>query len=89
VKEESYSPLAACRTGDSAPSMGAIFGVRVPGRAGHSEASEAQLREGDRAWGGSVERNREPMNKNRIRGVADQGEQAVNCKALVAKGQAA
>ena len=42
--------------GDSAPSMGAIFGVRVPGRAGHSEASEAQLREGDRAWGGSVER---------------------------------
>ena len=89
VEEESYSPLAACRTGDSAPSMGAIFGVRVPGRAGHSEASEAQLREGDRAWGGSVERNREPMNKNRIRGVADQGEQAVNCKALVAKGQAA
>jgi len=36
--------------------MGAIFGVQVPGRAGHSEASEAQLREGDRAWGGSVER---------------------------------
>jgi len=36
--------------------MGAIFGVEVPGRAGHSEASEAQLREGDRAWGGSVER---------------------------------
>ena len=32
---------------DSAPSMGAIFGVQVPGRAGHSEASEAQLREGD------------------------------------------
>jgi len=31
VKEESYSPLAACRTGDSAPSMGAIFGVQVPG----------------------------------------------------------
>jgi hypothetical protein len=29
------------------------------------------------------------MNKNRIRGVADQGEQAVNCEALVAKGQAA
>jgi hypothetical protein len=42
--------------GDSAPSMGAIFGVEVPGRAGHSEASEAQLREGDRAWGGSAER---------------------------------
>ena len=40
---------------------------------------------GEEAW--SV--NREPMNKNRIRGDADQGEQAVNCKALVAKGQAA
>jgi hypothetical protein len=39
-----------------APSMGAIFGVEVPVQAGHSEASEAQLREGDRAWGGSVER---------------------------------
>jgi hypothetical protein len=24
-------------------------------------------------WGGSVERNREPMNENRIEGVADQG----------------
>ena len=39
-----------------APSMGAILGVQVPGRAGHSEASESQLREGDRAWGGSEER---------------------------------
>jgi hypothetical protein len=28
--------------------MGAIFGVQVPSRDGHSEASEAQLREGDR-----------------------------------------
>jgi hypothetical protein len=54
VKEEPAAPLPAA--GDSAPSMGAIFGVQVPGRAGHSEASEAQLREGDRAWGGSVER---------------------------------
>lgn len=32
-----------------APSMGAIFGVKVPGRAGHSDASEARLREVDRA----------------------------------------
>jgi hypothetical protein len=29
------------------------------------------------------------MDKNRIRGEADQGEQAKNCEALVAKGQAA
>ena len=49
--EQSAQGLFSC-----SPSMGAIFGVQVPGRAGHSEASEAQLREGDRAWGGSVER---------------------------------
>jgi len=40
-------------------------------------------------WEGSVERNREPMNKNRIRGEAEQGEQAKDCKALVVKVQAA
>lgn len=39
-------------------------------------------------WGGSVERNREPMDKNRIEGGAEQGEQATNCKALVVKVQA-
>ena len=39
-----------------APSMGAILEVQVLRRAGHSKASEAQLREGDRAWRGSVER---------------------------------
>jgi hypothetical protein len=36
--------------------MGAILEVQVLSQAGHSERSEAQLREGDRAWGGSVER---------------------------------
>jgi len=36
-----------------------------------------------------MERNREPMNKNRIEGEVDQGEQAMNCEALMAKGQAA
>ena len=36
--------------------MGAHLRVQVPLRAGHSEQSEAQLREGDRAWEGSVER---------------------------------
>ena len=44
---------------------------------------EAQLHEGDRVWEGSVERNREPMNKNQIRGVVDQGEQAHYCEAFV------
>ena len=33
--------------------------------------------------------NREPMNKNRIEGAADQGERAINRKALLVKGQAA
>ena len=54
VKEE--RPIVRLGSGDSAPSMGAIFGVQVPGRAGHSEASEVQLRKGDRAWRGSMER---------------------------------
>ena len=36
-----------------------------------------------------MERTREPMDKNRIAGGADQGEQATYCEALVAKGQAA
>ena len=39
-------------------------------------ASEAQLQEGDRVWGGSVARGGEPMDKNRIEGVAQQGERA-------------
>jgi hypothetical protein len=32
-----------------------------------------------------VERSREPMNKNRIEGSADQGERAMNREALVVK----
>jgi hypothetical protein len=36
-----------------------------------------------------VERNREPMDKNRIEGGADQGEQAKDCEAPVAKDQTA
>jgi len=56
--------------------MGAILEVQVLCRVGHSEASEAQLREGDRAWGGSAERNRESRDTNRIEGAAEQGERA-------------
>jgi hypothetical protein len=72
-----------------APSMGAILEVQVLPWVDHSERSEAQLREGDWSWGGSVERSREPMDKNRIRGDAEQGEQANDCEALVVKAQAA
>ncbi len=36
-------------------------------------------------WEGSVEQSREPMNKNRIAGVAEQGERGRNRKALVIK----
>jgi hypothetical protein len=38
-------------------------------------------------WGGSVERSCVPMNKNRIEGVADQGERTMNREALVIKGK--
>ena len=69
--------------------MGAILEVQVLPQADHSERSEAQLREGDRAWEGSVERNRESRNTNLIQGAAKQGEQAFDCEALVVKGQAA
>ena len=34
-----------------------------------------------------MDRNCGPMNKNRIRGVADQGERAMNREALVTKGK--
>jgi hypothetical protein len=38
-------------------------------------------------WGGSVERSCGLMNKNRIEGVADQGERAKNREALVINGK--
>ncbi len=59
-----------------APGTGALLRVQVPPQVDHSERSEAQLHEGDRVWGGSVERSGEPMDKNRIEGVAEQGERA-------------
>ena len=65
--------------------MGALLWVKVPPQADHSERSEAQLRKGDRPWEGSVDRNCEPMNKNRIRGAAEQGERARDREALVVK----
>jgi hypothetical protein len=72
-----------------APGTGALLEVQVLSQADHSERSEAQLRKGDRPWGGSVERSCGPMNKNRIEGGVDQGERAESRKALVVKDQAA
>ena len=69
--------------------MGALLRVQVPPQADHSERSKAQLRKGDQPWGGSVERNCEPMDKNRIEGAVEQGERAENREALVTKSQAA
>ena len=71
------------------PSMGNTLEVKVLPRAGHSDRSEPQGREGDRASGGSGERNRGPTNRNRIGGGAEQGERAHDREALVTKAQAA
>lgn len=65
--------------------MGALLEVQVLPQAYHSERSEAQLRKGDQPWEGSVKRNCEPMNKNRIQGAAEQGERANHREALVVK----
>jgi hypothetical protein len=51
----SRSILDRAGVGMSAPSMGAILEVKVLPRADHSERNEVQLREGDRAWEGSME----------------------------------
>jgi hypothetical protein len=67
--------------------MGVVLEVKVLSEAGHGDRSEAQLRKGDRPWEGSVERNRGPTNRNRIRGGDVQGERAVHREALVTKGR--
>ena len=63
--------------------------VKVPPKGGYPDRSEPQLREGDRPWGGSGERNRWPMHKKRIRGDAGRGERAMDRKATITKAQAA
>ena len=65
------NPPASAGGCSGAPGMGAILEVKVLSEAVHSNRSEAQLHEGDRVWGGSVERNREPMDKNPIQGGTD------------------
>ena len=61
---EPERPAAMARP--SAPSMGFDLEVQVLPRVDDRDRSEAQLREGDRAWGGSVERNGESTNRKRI-----------------------
>ena len=73
----------------SAPSMNVVLGVQVPPKGDHPERSELQLRKGDQPWEGSRERNRGPMNKNRIGGDAEGGERARIRKATMVKPQAA
>jgi len=76
-----------------APGTGALLEMQVLPQVDHDERSEAQLHEGDRVWGGSVERSCGPMNKNRIEGAAEQslprtrsgGERANDREALVIK----
>jgi len=41
--------------------MGAVLRVKFPSKGGHPDRSEPQLREGDRPWEGSGERNRGSM----------------------------
>jgi hypothetical protein len=71
------------------PSMAYTLEVKVLPRVDHSDRSETQLQKGDRLWEGSVEQSRRPTNRNRIGGVADQGERANSRKALMVKDQAA
>jgi hypothetical protein len=68
--------------------MGATLRVQVPPKGDHLNRSESQLRKGDRPWGGSEERNHEPMNKKPMRGGAEQGERAGNREALMVNAQA-
>jgi hypothetical protein len=82
VVELSHAALAAWRV----PGMGTILEVQVLPQADHSERSETQLREGDRSWRGSVNRNREPMDKNRIRGNAQAGRAGAESRSSCGQG---
>ena len=72
-----------------APSMGALLWVKVPPRAARGQRSEAHVGKADRRGEERGEEPWEPMDKNRIKGGADQGERARNREALVVKDQAA
>ena len=67
------------------PGMTFDLKVEVLPGPGHRDRREAQRRVREDRSEGSVERNREPTNRNRIRGTADQSELTANSEALVAK----
>jgi len=69
--------------------MNVVLAVKVRPEGDHPERSELQLRKGDLTWGRSRERNRGPMNKNRIRGDAERGERACDRQASMVKTRAA
>ena len=59
--------------------------VRVLPGPGRRDRREAQGPDREGGFEGSVERSREPTNRNRMRGAADQGELARDSEALAAK----
>jgi len=65
--------------------MNVVLAVKVRSKGDHPERSELQLRKGDLSWEGSRERNRGPMNKNRIGGEAERGERARDRQASMVK----
>ena len=69
--------------------MNVVLEVKVLPKGDHPERSEPQLRKGDQPWEGSGERNRGPMNKNRIKGDAERGERANDRQAPMVKARAA
>jgi len=64
------------------PGMTADLEVRVLSGPGRRDRREAQGRDRKGASEGSVDRNREPTYRNRMRGAADQGELARSSEAL-------
>jgi hypothetical protein len=86
--ERDGRPRTAARALTRAPSTHVILGVQVPPKEDHPERSELQLRKGDQSWGGSGERNRGPMNKNRIGGGAAWDERARCREVSMVKAQA-
>jgi hypothetical protein len=71
---------AECRPFHCAPSMRTSLEVKVLLFPDHRDQSEAQLRKGDRAWKGSVERTCGPTYRKRIGGEAERGGRAMNRK---------
>jgi hypothetical protein len=69
--------------------MNVVLAVKVRPKGDHPERSELQLRKGDLSWGGSRERSRGPMYKNRMRGDAERGERAYDRQASMVKARAA